>query len=131
MRPLAASVRDAGLKRLSVVTRCVVAGAVVLTGGVSAFVAQAKPGHAKGRPASSAESRQGQAARMAPSASRPRPRSHPRAVDPPAGGTDSQTDPGLQPPARAPRPAPAPTPAPSPSAATGSAGGGGAVSGGS
>jgi hypothetical protein len=45
--PVDTTGRDQGLRRLSRITRWSVAGAVVVTGMVSAMVAHARPGHVK------------------------------------------------------------------------------------
>src|SRR3954469_8399634 len=50
----AAAARDEGLRRITGVTRAVVAGAVVVTGGFTALVARTLPGKARGQGVSTA-----------------------------------------------------------------------------
>ena len=68
--------RDLGLRRVSRITRWSLGGAVVLTGGLSALVAHARPGHATSV----------------------------NSVTPPATATPAPGDSFLQPPAAAPSP---------------------------
>jgi hypothetical protein len=83
--------RDAGLRRVSSMTRWLAGGAVALVGALSALVAQALPGTSG-------------AAATPPSS--PASGSAPTATSPAPSTTTTTTDPGLQP---APAPVQAPT----------------------
>lgn len=102
MRPDPVAARDAGLRRVSTVTRMLAVGGVVATGVVSAAAAYAFPGHTAKTPTNAAATQDGPAVEQPSSAPDQEPGTDDSGFAP---APDQQQQPDFQAPVAPPQPA--------------------------